>query len=121
MGLIDPSAAVIAERPLASGWIGTNCRNGLDPSRRVENVHKPTDHASSNRPRPLRAAEPVTCSRFWPRAEGTADAIEPDTSITASIRPGTVTADQADSAWSTCSPGGAGLVLSGPSGIPGRA
>ena len=65
------------------------------------------------------AAAIVTCSRVALCAVGTFSAIEPDTSMTASRRPGTVTADHVDNAWSTAAPAMLGAGLNGPLGIPG--
>src|SRR5687767_6862465 len=84
---------------------------------RRENTHSPTDQSSSNRLRPRRAAATETWPRVAPPAVGTGVSIDPETSITASIRAGMVTTTQVARARATTAV--SGLVATVRMGAPG--
>jgi hypothetical protein len=93
-------AAVMAARLLDSGPIGVSCLWSTLPTILVENAHRPTAHESSKSWSPRLAASTVTWARVAPPADGTFSSMEPDTSMTASIRAGRVIAFQVASARS---------------------
>src|SRR5689334_22949602 len=120
LGTIRPMPACSSGRWVATELIGTFSFHGRLPTMLVENVQLPTDQRPSSRARPCWAVRWVTSARVRPPAVGTLAFIDPDTSNTASIRPGWVMAVQLPSSGvSAAAPGaGGGGTLAG---APGRA